>query len=198
MTKTLSGTGSAAAPVFSYWSDGHTGMYFPSDNAIGFTTGGTAKWSINGNGDLVPGIDPNGGLADGCDIGSSSYYVDKFYSYTIFMSNAVSTSGTDLIVTAGNQIAKKSSSIQYKENVKTLVFDSSKLDILRPVSYDYKLDNAPDIGLIAEEVDEVYPELINYNKEGKPESVKYHSLSVMLLDEVNKLRKEVKELKEKK
>ena len=43
----------------------------------------------------------------------------------------------------------------------------------------------------------MYPELINYNKEGKPESVKYDGLSVMLLEEVTKLRQEVNELKEK-
>jgi len=107
------------------------------------------------------------------------------------------TTGTDLIVTAGGLIAKKSSSLQYKDNVETLDFDSSKLDNLRPVSYNYKSDNTPDIGLIAEEVNEVYPELINYNEEGKPESVKYDGLSVMLLEEVTKLRQEVKELKEK-
>ena len=107
------------------------------------------------------------------------------------------TTGTDVIVTAEGLFAKKSSSIQYKDNVETLDFDSSKLDSLRPVSYNYKSDNAPDIGLIAEEVNEVYPELINYNKEGKPESVKYDGLSVMLLEEVTKLRQEVNELKEK-
>jgi hypothetical protein len=37
-----------------------------------------------------------------------------------------------------------------------------------------------------------------YNEEGNPEAVKYDGLSVMLLDVVKKLRKEVKELKEKK
>ena len=89
------------------------------------------------------------------------------------------------------------SSIAYKDNVKELVFDSSKLDTLRPVSFNYKMDDVQDIGLIAEEVNEIYPELVNYDKEGKPYSVKYNGLSVVLLDEVKKLRKEVKELKEK-
>jgi hypothetical protein len=169
-------------------------MYSGGANTLAFSTAGTARWSIGTGGDLVPATD--GSLGTGFNIGSSSYEVDTFYGYTIFFSNSASTTGTDLIVTASGQIARKSSSIQYKENVKNLVFDSSKLDILRPVSYDYKLNNAPDIGLVAEEVDEVFPELVNYDKEGKPESVKYHSLSVMLLHEVTKLRKEVKELKE--
>jgi len=189
-----SASGSASSPTFSFLPDTYTGMYSGGTNILAFSTAGTARWSIGTGGDLVPATDGSGGA--GYDIGSSSYEVDKFYGYTIFFSNSASTTGTDLIVTASGQIAKKSSSIQYKENVKNLVFDSSKLDILRPVSYDYKLNNAPDIGLVAEEVDEVFPELVNYDKEGKPESVKYHSLSVMLLHEVTKLRKEVKELKE--
>jgi hypothetical protein len=178
---------------YSWVDDTNTFIYGNSD-IITFTTNGSAKWSIGSGGDLLPSTDGSGGA--GFDIGSASYEVDKFYGYTIYFSNSASTTGTDLIVTASGQIAKKSSSIQYKDNVKELVFDSSKLDVLRPVSYDYKLDDAPDIGLIAEEVDEVLPELINYDKEGNPESVKYHSLAVMLLDEVKKLRKEVKNLKE--
>ena len=178
---------------YSWVDDTNTYIYGNSD-IITFTTNGSAKWSIGSGGDLLPSTDGSGGA--GFDIGSASYEVDKFYGYTIYFSNSASTTGTDLIVTASGQIAKKSSSIQYKDNVKELVFDSSKLDVLRPVSYDYKLDDAPDIGLIAEEVDEVLPELINYDKEGNPESVKYHSLAVMLLDEVKKLRKEVKNLKE--
>jgi hypothetical protein len=147
-------------------------------------------------GGIYPATDSSGGSV-GQNLGASSQAWYLIHGYTLYMYNSASSTGTDLVVTAGGQIVKKSSSIQYKENVKNLAFDSSKLDILRPVSYNYKLYDAPDIGLIAEEVDEVYPELINYDKEGKPESVKYHSLSVMLLDEVNKLRKEVKILKEK-
>jgi len=188
------GTGSAAVPTVTV-GDQDTGMYGGGTNILGFSSNGTARWSIDASGDLLPAIDGSG--VAGYDVGSASYQVASVRAYTLFFTNTASTSGTDLIVTVGGQIAKKTSSIQYKDNVKELVYDSSKLDKLRPVSYDYKLDNAPDIGLIAEEVDEVYPELINYDKEGKAESVKYHGLSVMLLDEVTKLRKEIKELKEK-
>jgi len=39
---------------------------------------------------------------------------------------------------------------------------------------------------------------LNYGKDGKPKSVKYSSLSVVLLDELKKLRKEIQELKENK
>jgi hypothetical protein len=43
-----------------------------------------------------------------------------------------------------------------------------------------------DYGLIAEEVAEVFPELVVYNEEGQPETVKYRLLSSMLLNELQK------------
>ena len=110
-----------------------------------------------------------------------------------------SDTGTDVIITSGGDIKKKTSSIEYKENVKDLKIDSEKLYKLNPVSYNYKITNTKDIGLIAEEVDEILPELVYRNeKTGKPESVKYSSLSVILLDELKKLRQEIQELKENK
>ena len=41
-------------------------------------------------------------------------------------------------------------------------------------------------GLIAEEVAEVFPELVVYDEEGRPETVRYHLLSSMLLNELQK------------
>ena len=44
-------------------------------------------------------------------------------------------------------------------------------------------------GLIAEEVAEVFPELTIFNAEGKPETVKYHLLAPLLLNEYLKEHK---------
>ena len=44
-------------------------------------------------------------------------------------------------------------------------------------------------GLIAEEVAEVYPELVVNGKDGQPETVRYYKLDAMLLNEVQKLAK---------
>jgi septal ring factor EnvC (AmiA/AmiB activator) len=41
-------------------------------------------------------------------------------------------------------------------------------------------------GLIAEEVAEVYPELVAYDSDGQPYSVRYQYLSTMLLNEMQK------------
>jgi hypothetical protein len=62
---------------------------------------------------------------------------------------------------------------------------------LRPVTFLYKPEYAngePTVqyGLIAEEVAKVYPELVAYDKDGQPYSVRYQYLSAMLLNEVQR------------
>ena len=57
---------------------------------------------------------------------------------------------------------------------------------LRPVSFRYhkQYKNATQtiaFGLIAEEVAEVYPDLVGRNPEGQPESVRYEQVNAMLL-----------------
>ena len=62
---------------------------------------------------------------------------------------------------------------------------------LRPVSFRYKdsAEKGPHLkqyGLIAEEVAKVYPDLVQYDKSGKPFTVYYHLLTPMLLNELQK------------
>src|SRR5206468_2747934 len=60
---------------------------------------------------------------------------------------------------------------------------------LRPVTLRYLAqgENAPlQYGLIAEEVADVFPELVARNRDGEAESVMYQFLAPMLLNEVQK------------
>ena len=68
---------------------------------------------------------------------------------------------------------------------------SSMLMRLRPVTFLYRPeyvagDQTLQYGLIAEEVAKVYPELVAFGADGKPQTVRYHLLSTMLLNEVQK------------
>ena len=66
---------------------------------------------------------------------------------------------------------------------------------LRPVTFHYKGDvtNTPEWGLIAEEVAKVNPDLIIKDKEGKPFTVRYEEVNVLLLNEFLKEHKKVEE-----
>jgi len=66
---------------------------------------------------------------------------------------------------------------------------------LRPVTFHYREDvvgaeeaKTQQYGLIAEEVAEVAPELVASDADGKPDSVKYHVLPALLLNELQKQR----------
>ena len=55
-------------------------------------------------------------------------------------------------------------------------------------------DPTPQFGLIAEEVAEVDPNLVIYDDEGKPYTVRYDSVNAMLLNEFLKEHRKVEEL----
>ena len=79
---------------------------------------------------------------------------------------------------------------------------SRRLLELRPVIYRYKheseANNATlEYGLIAEEVDKVYPDLVAHDNDGNIETVQYHKLTPMLLNEVKRLNVSLQEQAEK-
>src|ERR1700691_146945 len=70
---------------------------------------------------------------------------------------------------------------------------SSKLGQLRPVSFKNKSDasGTTQYGLIAEEVDKVYPELVIRDDTGTIQGVHYEELAPILLSEVQQQRQEL-------
>jgi len=76
---------------------------------------------------------------------------------------------------------------------------SEALYALKPVSFryhrEYDATQALAFGLIAEEVAEVYPDLVGRNPKGEPESVRYDQVNAMLLNEFLKEHATVQELK---
>ena len=68
---------------------------------------------------------------------------------------------------------------------------------LRPVTYRYKAqrEGRTQFGLIAEEVEKVMPELVVCSSAGEVETVLYHEMPAMLLNELQKQQREIQELK---
>lgn len=86
-----------------------------------------------------------------------------------------------------------SSSLRYKENVNNLTADKDKVFALRPVSFKWKDRDENGVGLIAEEVQQIFPEMVFYN-DGLVEGVNYDQLSVYLLDVVRNMDSDIKSL----
>lgn len=109
----------------------------------------------------------------------------------------VGISGIPIVIDNANQLGTVASSIKYKENVFDMGDISDDIHKLRPVVFNYKKDKDRSMcyGLIAEDVNEMIPNIVVKNLEKEIETVKYLDLIPMLLNEVQKLRKELDKLK---
>jgi hypothetical protein len=77
------------------------------------------------------------------------------------------------------------SSKRWKTNIKPIEDARDKIQHLRGVSFDWKADGKHDIGLIAEEVGEVIPEVVAYEENGKDaKSIDYARLVAVLVEAV--------------
>ena len=83
------------------------------------------------------------------------------------------------------------SDYRIKENV-TQLDSMFVVDKLNPVTYLNKKSDKQDIGLIAHELQEIFPELVNGEKDGEQlQSVNYIGLIPVLIKEVQELKKEI-------
>ena len=80
-----------------------------------------------------------------------------------------------------------------KENIKPFKSEKSILD-LPVVEFDFKDSGNHQIGCIAQDLQEICPEIVNTDENGYL-SINENKIVYLLLDEVKKLRKELNELK---
>jgi hypothetical protein len=87
------------------------------------------------------------------------------------------------------------SSERYKTGITPIGTTTEKLKQLRPVSFHLRTDpkGAVQYGLIAEEIAKVYPELVTRDENGRIDGVRYDELAPMLLNEMQRERKETTE-----
>jgi hypothetical protein len=156
-----------------------------NNTVIGFNSGFAVTTANNvvciGAG--VPGANQD----NGCFIGS------------IF--GQTSSGGTAVFIDSNNKLGTVVSSKRFKEDIKPMDKMSEALFSLKPVSFHYKKEIDPakisQLGLVAEDVDKVDPDLVVRDKEGKPYSVRYDQVNAMLLNEFLKEHRKVEALEEK-
>ena len=90
----------------------------------------------------------------------------------------------------------EASTMRIKTNIETLESPLDKITKLRGVSYNLKKNNEPSIGMIAEEVEEIFPELVSKDDSGKASAMSYGRMTAVLLEAIKELKEEVDELKQ--
>ena len=91
----------------------------------------------------------------------------------------------------------ETSALRYKKYVKPLRSQSDNVYKLRPVHFKWKDNNRGDIGLIAEEVGEVYPELVSKGIDGSAEGISYTKLTAVLIKTIQELSARIDKLENK-
>jgi hypothetical protein len=87
------------------------------------------------------------------------------------------------------------SSRRWKTNIQPLQNALGKVEQLRGVSYDLEKSGKHEIGVIAEEVGEVVPEVVSYEENGKDaRGVDYSRLTALLIEATKEQQKEIQEL----
>jgi len=123
---------------------------------------------------------------------------DQSATYIGGIHGATSASGLAVFVSSSDKLGTATSSRRYKDEIVDMSAESDVLLKLRPVSFYYRKDlddtHLRQFGLVAEEVAEVAPGLVAYDEDGAPQAVRYHFVNAMLLNEVQKQRRQIEEL----
>jgi len=123
--------------------------------------------------------------AEGNNVDNSCYIGNIFGS--------TSSNGVAVLVNSNGRLGTMTSSARFKHEIKPMDKASEVLLALKPVTFRYKKgidpQGIPQFGLVAEDVEEVNPDLVVRDNEGKPYTVRYDAVNAMLLNEFLKEHK---------
>lgn len=156
--------------------------------ALGFQAG----FAVTGSDNITIGTFTQGKAAENgvIRIGTKSYQSKAFIAGISGVKTGLATAKT-VFIDANGQLGTIKSSRIYKEDIHPMGDVSARLLSLQPVTFRYKetYDDGSrpiEFGLIAEDVAEVFPELVVNDSDGKPETVRYDLIATLLLNEFEK------------
>lgn len=172
--------------------------------ALGALTTGTGNVAVGtGAGGNLSGSESNdiyvgnSGIAGESDAIRIGYIGTIKSAYIAGISGSTSSNGVEVFVNGTGQLGTITSSQRFKHGIVDMGAESDVLMKLRPVAFYYKPDldetQTRQYGLVAEEVAQVAPQLVVFDKNGVPQTVRYHFVNAMLLNEVQKQRQIIEE-----
>ena len=160
--------------------DADTSITADVDDQIDFKVGGTDQIQLN-DGYLAPVTNND------IDLGTSSLQFKDGYFDGTLTTDTISNSGS---ITSATYFY--SSDAALKEDIQTIENPLEKVQALRGVSYKWKDTGRKDIGLVADEVQEVLPELVVENEH---KQMDYGHMIGLLVEAIKEQQKEIEELK---
>lgn len=187
------GYGGGGSPNWAGYFDGN--VFAQGNVGIG-TTSPTGKVDIRGDEVRIWDGSANVGWA----ISQGELYVERDLEVDgrIFVLDAFNTgvSGRDVYVASNGELGFVTSSKRYKENIAPLKDDFSKMLQAQPVTFTAKESKERSLGFIAEDMDELgLSNLVLYDAQGRPESVRYDWISLYLLEILKDQDESIKDLR---
>jgi hypothetical protein len=191
------GSGTAANPSYCFTTADNTGMYYPGSGILGFSASGAERMRIDASGNVGIGASPTYKL-DVQNASATNYVVRANNTtgsgnvktfFSTFGSNGNSTNsehfrgetaGVGNWFLFGNGTHSFTSDERRKKNIET-TRDGYLQDLcqLRVVKYNWKVDEdgtPKELGLIAQEVEQIFPGLIKEDNEPAADGIHYKGI----------------------
>ena len=174
---------SITVPSFSWKENSNTGMFHPSNNVIGFTTGGVERARINSSGYVGIGTSnplyPLQVTTQYNNVSISATYDIVAFSDLRVKKDLIRISNALEKISAinGYTFARADSSVKYSSSNSNIPFESRYA------------------GVVAQEVAKVLPEVVHEDADGMM-SVAYGNMAALFIEAIKDLKQEIREIKE--
>ena len=147
----------------------------------------------------LDGIEASADVTDTTNVTAAGALMDSELSDLASVkaiNQGLATTDSPTFVTVTATDFNTTSDVSLKTNISTFENPLDVLSSLRGVAFDWIDNGKSEIGVIAQEVEKVLPELVSTNKEGI-KSVKYGNLVAVLIEAVKDQQSQINELKSK-
>jgi hypothetical protein len=185
---------SNTVPIYSFWFNNTTGLGNPSANVISTIISGTERSRTDSSGNfLINNTSATGTASQRLQVTGGGYISGNTGIGTTNPTSKLSVVGDVLvsgIITSTDY--NSTSDINLKENIQRIENPVDKVLQLNGVSFNWKESGRASMGVIAQEVERVIPELVNT---GDVKTVNYNGLIGVLIEVVKEQQKEIDYLK---
>jgi hypothetical protein len=185
------GAGAVGTPTLTTSGDTNTGIFFPTADTIAFTEGGAEAMRIDPTGNVLVGTTSDAGYklaiissstatpplairsTAGSDAGTAMIRIMKATStntssqiFIQFVIDGNNVNSGQINANGASQAAFGSfSDVRLKKNIENLSNQLNNILNLRPVEFDFKDDSGHQIGFIAQEMEQVYPDAVGVGQD---------------------------------